>query len=241
MAQPTNVGDENLDVKKDEIKSTNEPAGESDDKKMSEGDSEEEIVEEKADGDNAKEEKEEEKVDNDHKMSEADDSNIKTPTPPKNTLKRMTPEGNKLTESKKKIQKVTHYFEPNEDDFKEAVEWLKKFSEETNTDDSNIKSQFCKKFISVAEHFYDVLVKKEKISADYVHKQLQNAAILQQNYHQVIFTCIKELIEKTKSDIIQSEHPNMNAEEEKKAIETIINVNIGQPVTFDEFDTWLKS
>ena len=112
MAQPTNVGDENLDVKKDEIKSTNEPAGESDDKKMSEGDSEEEIVEEKADGDNAKEEKEEEKVDNDHKMSEADDSNIKTPTPPKNTLKRMTPEGNKLTESKKKIQKVTHYFEP---------------------------------------------------------------------------------------------------------------------------------
>ena len=67
-----------------------------------------------------------------------------------------------MSEPRTKIQKVTHPIEPNEADFREAVEWLKLFERNFHKK-FNFNSK-CEKFISVVEHFFQVK-DKDKISA----------------------------------------------------------------------------
>ena len=74
-----------------------------------------------------------------------------------------------MSEPRTKIQKVIHPIEPNEADFREAVEWLKLFERNFHKK-FNFNSKFCEKFISVVEHFFQVK-DKDKISAEDIQEQ----------------------------------------------------------------------
>ena len=149
------------------------------------------------------------------------------------TGKRKKSEGN-LAEMPK-IQKVTHPIEPTEAEFREAVEWLKIF-EQGHTYTREIKSLFCKNFISVFILFFEAKI----ISRSDTMMQLQKAKISLETYQNVVFTCIEEIM-KTKRCSYKNENGNtkdMSKEEEATAVQSIIEKNLRQPVTVYNFSIW---